>query len=246
MNLIYNNAIQDAISASCIASNLRNYLVDNVGIISLILAIILSTIVLISLKFKKEYRYINTHKVFNVKKETIKNAFVNIIYALVFTFILSLVFGYRPYIVTSGSMRPSIEPGAMVLIHNTQLNNLDVGDVVTFKEGSKYNTHQIVAIKKDGTHFQIGEVVQCDLNGVKFTVEIRTAGIDIITNGTANDVGIVELVKYSQVQGKVYYCIWYLGTIVHTIRTQFTQFILMLVVSYFAYRNYLKQPEYSL
>ena len=246
MKFINIHAIQDAISASCIAVKLRIFLVDNVGVISLILAIIISAVVLISLKFGKNYRYLNTHKPFNVKTETLKSSVYCVIYALVFTFLLSLVFGYKPYIVTSGSMRPSIEPGAMVMVKEIKLSELQVGDVITFKEISKNTTHQIVAVKKDGTHFDVGEIVEYVVDGKKYPVEIKTPGIDILTNGTANKPDIIECVKYSQVQGKVYYNIWYLGLIVHTIRTQVPQLILMIISVYFAYRNYLKQPEYEL
>ena len=64
------------------------------------------------------------------------------------------VFGYRILHVISGSMEPAIETGSYIIIRETESENLQIGDIITFisKEPAiygMYNTHRIYDICKD-------------------------------------------------------------------------------------------------
>jgi len=52
---------------------------------------------------------------------------------------------YRAYVVTSGSMAPTIEAGSVLISKSEQ--NYTAGDVVTFKNGARIITHRIFKIK---------------------------------------------------------------------------------------------------
>ena len=51
-------------------------------------------------------------------------------------------FGYKPFIVLSGSMEPSIMTGDMVFVKETDPDSLKVGDVIAYKSGSAVVTHR--------------------------------------------------------------------------------------------------------
>lgn len=64
------------------------------------------------------------------------------------------ILGYRMLHVVSGSMEPAIESGSYIIIKETSLSELAVGDVITFVSEEPaiygmYNTHRIYDICKD-------------------------------------------------------------------------------------------------
>lgn len=64
------------------------------------------------------------------------------------------IFGYRILHVISGSMEPAIETGSYIIIRETDSENLEIGDVITFISEEPaiygmYNTHRIYDICKD-------------------------------------------------------------------------------------------------
>ena len=58
--------------------------------------------------------------------------------------------GYKPFIVLSGSMEPSIMTGDMVFVRETDENNLQVGDVIAYRSGGAVITHRIVEVTTEG------------------------------------------------------------------------------------------------
>lgn len=66
----------------------------------------------------------------------------------------SVLAGYRPLIVRSGSMAPSIETGDLVLAKFVRPSEVSVGEVVTFRDPSRSQelvTHRVVAIERQGS-----------------------------------------------------------------------------------------------
>ncbi|MDO5557364.1 MAG: signal peptidase I [Clostridia bacterium] len=58
--------------------------------------------------------------------------------------------GYKPFIVLSGSMEPTIKVGDVVVVKKyDDYSNLKQGDVVAFKEEKSVVTHRIVAINDE-------------------------------------------------------------------------------------------------
>ncbi|ELY49572.1 signal peptidase I [Natronorubrum sulfidifaciens] len=69
-----------------------------------------------------------------------------------------LVSGDDTYIVTSGSMSPTIEPGDVIVTQDVSPDEIETGDVVTFHDGSSddsgYVTHRVVDIvEEDGERY---------------------------------------------------------------------------------------------
>jgi signal peptidase len=64
--------------------------------------------------------------------------------AMVGTLLVPRAFGLTPYVVTSGSMRPSFDPGAVVLADDVADSTLQIGDVITFQTPDGVTTHRIV------------------------------------------------------------------------------------------------------
>lgn len=60
-------------------------------------------------------------------------------------------FGWKPFIVLSGSMETKIYAGDIAIIKETDNNNLKENDIIAFKKGETVITHRIVKIEnKDG------------------------------------------------------------------------------------------------
>jgi len=69
-----------------------------------------------------------------------------------------LVGGDDTYIVTSGSMSPTIDPGDVIVTQDVSSDEIETGDVVTFHDGSSadsgYITHRVVDIvDEDGERY---------------------------------------------------------------------------------------------
>jgi len=108
------------------------------------------------------------------------------------TIVLPALVGGMPLTVLTGSMRPHLPPGTLVVIKPVPVEEISVGDVITFQiESGKpaVATHRVIERSVDSAS---GEV--------RFT-----------TQGDANNTPDPEPVQPVQVRGKVWYAIPYLG-----------------------------------
>jgi len=99
--------------------------------------------------------------------------------------------GGQSYSVLTGSMRPTLEPGALIVTRATAIEDVRVGDVVTFQLRSgepEVATHRVVGV---------GESVEGDRL--------------LVTKGDANDVVDAQPVQREQVRGVVIYSLPLLG-----------------------------------
>lgn len=68
------------------------------------------------------------------------------------------LFGYKSFVILTGSMEPNLMPGDMIFAKSSTKENLKVGDIITFwqNDTSTSTTHRIVdIIEKDGkTYYQ--------------------------------------------------------------------------------------------
>jgi signal peptidase len=99
--------------------------------------------------------------------------------------------GGTPYTVLTGSMRPGMQPGTLVVVRPVAFNDIRIGDVVTYqlKSGEpRVVTHRVVSIGVNGS----GERV-------------------LQTQGDANDRPDAQWVRQVQVRGTVWYAVPYLG-----------------------------------
>ncbi|TIC85516.1 signal peptidase I [Nocardioides sp. GY 10127] len=111
--------------------------------------------------------------------------------ALVLAVGLPAVSGAVPYAVVTGSMTPTIAPGALVVVRDVGTGSIGVGDVITYQVASDRPdvvTHRVVA---------------------------QTVGPDgrtwLRTQGDANPVPDAAWVRPEQVRGKVWYSVPLLG-----------------------------------
>jgi signal peptidase len=98
--------------------------------------------------------------------------------------------GSTPYTVLTGSMRPSMPPGTMVVVRPVEPAELAVGDVITYQLRSgepEVVTHRII------------ETV------------VTQEGLEFRTQGDANDAADPDLVRAVQVRGEAWYWLPGLG-----------------------------------
>ncbi len=69
-----------------------------------------------------------------------------VLFLLCLAFVAIRVAGLGTYIVTGGSMEPSIAKGSLVLVQPVSPSEVRVGDVVTFQQYGQTTTHRVIAI----------------------------------------------------------------------------------------------------
>ena len=111
--------------------------------------------------------------------------------AVLVAVVLPLVLGAVPLTVLTGSMAPSINPGDVIVVQPTPVDQLQVGDVITFQPISadpRLTTHRVVSIVRDQT-------------GAVETVTTR---------GDANNVDDPPIIP-AQINGRVRYVVPWVG-----------------------------------
>lgn len=104
------------------------------------------------------------------------------------------ILGIRTFTVLTGSMRPSLNPGDIVIVKDVDSNNLRKGDVITFKDGQVLVTHRIDEVVTE--------------NGEVF----------FRTKGDANNTTDSELVDSEQILGRKILKIPYAGYVIDFIK----------------------------
>ncbi|WP_311210657.1 MULTISPECIES: signal peptidase I [unclassified Aeromicrobium] len=99
--------------------------------------------------------------------------------------------GATPYTVLTGSMRPELPPGTLVVVRPVDMDDISVGDTITYQLRSGEPT--VV------THRVVGSGVRADGTAV------------LTTRGDANQVSDARTVRQEQVRGRVWYAVPYLG-----------------------------------
>jgi signal peptidase len=103
--------------------------------------------------------------------------------------------GATPYTIVSGSMRPAMPPGTMVVVRPVDADQVRVGDVVTYQLRSgepQVVTHRVVSVGIDGKGSRIFR-----------------------TQGDANDVADRGWVTAAQLKGLRWYAVPHLGRVVN-------------------------------
>lgn len=92
------------------------------------------------------------------------------------------VLGYRPVIVLSGSMEPTIHTGDMILLHKTDTAKLKEGDVICYLVSGKAITHRIVEISAKEAE-QVNYITQGDANNAADQQPVTEAQVQGIWTG---------------------------------------------------------------
>lgn len=112
---------------------------------------------------------------------------------LVTTVLVPKVFGAQPFTILTGSMRPELPPGTLVMVRPQDADTIKVGDVVTYqlKSGEpEVVTHRVVALGRDDK-----------------------GGVLLQTKGDANPVADPLWVMPVQLKGTVWYHVPHAGRI---------------------------------
>lgn len=117
----------------------------------------------------------------------IKEFIFRILYILILIYLCIFIpslWGYKPLVVISGSMEPTLKVGGLLYYHSQKLNEFDRGDILVYQTKYHIISHRIVDDTEKG----------------------------FLTKGDANTSADSSLIKYSQVLGKgTNWCIPYLG-----------------------------------
>lgn len=140
-------------------------------------------------------------KIFNFFIKTI--SYLTIIFALII--IGPCLFRFKPYVVLSGSMEPSIHTGSVAYVNtNIKGDDIKVGDIIAFNINGMNVTHRVASINENE----------------------RT----IITKGDANKSADYEPISIDGVFGKTEFAIPYVGYIVQMTHSRmFIIYILFLI-----------------
>ncbi len=116
-----------------------------------------------------------------------------LVLVLVAAVLLPRVAGATPYTVLTGSMQPDYPPGTLVVVTPVEMEDIAVGDVITYQLESGESavvTHRVISVG-----------ASLDRDGERI----------VRTQGDANDVADREPVREVQVQGRLWYSVPYLG-----------------------------------
>ncbi len=113
-----------------------------------------------------------------------------------------MILGIRSFVVLTGSMNPILPPGSIVFTQN--FPNYKIGDIIAFKSGNVNVTHRIIDFEEQNGSFSYK------------------------THGDANNAPDSQLVSNSQILGKVFYSLPYLGKLTIFLKT-LPGFLLLIV-----------------
>ena len=86
---------------------------------------------------------------YKVLKVSFMTVLVVILLLLLLLFVAFNMGGYEAIQITGDDMSPEIVNGDVIIIRPTSVNDVEVGDIITFRDGFTRITHQVVA-KSDG------------------------------------------------------------------------------------------------
>lgn len=87
-------------------------------------------------------------------------------------------FGWKPFIVLSGSMETQISPGDVVVVKEINTKDLQKGDIIAFKEGDIVITHRIDDIvTEDGTQKYITKGDNNNTQDVGYVLPEQVEGV---------------------------------------------------------------------
>lgn len=136
------------------------------------------------------------------------------------------IFGFKPYVVITESMEPVIDVRDMVIVRSFDIDDAEVGDIITFEADIDYNgskeivTHYIHAINSDGTTTTIQTTRHWDNmdnavpdswvlvpDDVLGTYWFQISKIGYVTDFLKSPFGIVSIVVNMAILGGIIYLV---------------------------------------
>ena len=117
------------------------------------------------------------------------------------------IFGYKPFIVLSGSMETELYSGDLAIVKNVNPNNLKVNDIIAFRDEENYVvTHRIINVLGEGKE------------------------IEFVTKGDNNNTEDSGTVKLDDVEGLYVNKISGLGNIILVMQKPITLAIILVII----------------
>ena len=129
------------------------------------------------------------------------------------------LFGFKAYIITTDSMKPSINKEDEEIVKKEKEDKLNIGDVITFKKDNKVITHRITNIEEQ--------------DGKKIYT----------TKGDNNNLEDHEKIDYSIIEGKNILTIPKLGYVVNILENQIVFLFIVLVLLILIFFKIRKQEK---
>jgi len=119
------------------------------------------------------------------------------------------LFGYKAYIITTDSMKPSVRKGDAIIVEKCAQEKLNVEDIVTIRNAKDIIiTHRIIDIKEN----------------------TKTGEKEYVTKGDNNNVEDPEVISYNQIEGKKVLVIPFFGHLLLSFKNKMYVIILTIVI----------------
>lgn len=115
-------------------------------------------------------------------------------------------FGYKSFVIVSGSMEPTIMKEDAILVKEVKQEDIKVNDIISFRQGDTNVTHRVVEIEEE--------------NGTK----------KYTTKGDNNHIEDKEKITYEQIEGKYQFKINQFGIMIEILKSKMTLMILILII----------------
>ena len=60
------------------------------------------------------------------------------------------LFGYKPVLVLTGSMEPTLKVNGLAIVQKTNYNNVEINDIIMYELDDKLITHRVIEKTDDG------------------------------------------------------------------------------------------------
>src|SRR5574344_275629 len=102
----------------------------------------------------------------NIISFTISTIIKSLMISVVVMILVGYLLGYRAILVNGWSSEPKIHYQSLIVTEKKQLSKISPGDFLTYTySGASHITHQVIAVKTDGTFFEVGKTYTVLLNG---------------------------------------------------------------------------------
>lgn len=117
------------------------------------------------------------------------------------------IFGYKVFVVISGSMEPNIHVGDIVITKNVDASDIKVGDVITFNNDKYTITHRVIDIIQNE---EIYYKTKGDHNSVADRDLIKYNNIEGVCKFRIEKIGIIFMHSKAIIRAIIIVCILYL------------------------------------
>lgn len=129
-------------------------------------------------------------------------------------------FGYKSFVIVSGSMEETIMTGDAIIVKEVPETEIKNGDIISFSQNGTIVTHRIIEILKEDKIKQYR------------------------TQGDNNNTPDKEKVTYSQIEGKYQFRLPKFGIIIELLKSKVTLFVLILMIIFISwYRSKLEKKR---